>query len=135
VGASARPQGRLAVVRNGWPADPAQLDALAQAACAAGDALRDACLLAAPPRTQPFDQPLPTADWPARGVSLDGAFPPSPWLEALRTLAGELGMTLEQPAAHHGAFPSLPVPGDLGDVGGFVRTAFGFALERGLVAP
>jgi hypothetical protein len=85
------------------------LDALAQAACAAGEALREAVLPEADPR--PFESELPGVDWPPSGVSLSGRFPPSPWLEALHGCAAELSMTLEDPAAYHRAFPSLPVPG------------------------
>lgn len=58
-----------------------------------------------------FADPLPAVDWPPSGISLSGRFPASPWLEALHALAAELTMELEEPAAHHAAFPSLPVPG------------------------
>jgi hypothetical protein len=125
--------GTLAVVRNGWPADEADLDALARAACELAEALRTRCLAelratsaaaaggvppvgdrerAAAALAQPrFTDPLPEAGWPPSGISMSGAFPPSPWLEALHGAAAELSMTLEEPAAFHRVFPSLPVPG------------------------
>jgi hypothetical protein len=110
--------GTVSVIRNGWPDEPDQLDALAAAASAAGDAVRAACLAAYAEGTagagasrRRFADPLPAVDWPPSGISLSGRFPGSPWLEALHALAGELSMELEEPAAHHAAFPSIPVPG------------------------
>jgi hypothetical protein len=102
--------GTVMVRRNGYAKEPADLDALARAACIAGDAIRDAYAPELAP--QPFDARLPLVDWPPSGISMSGRFPPSPWLEALHGLAAELGLALEQPAAYHRAYAaSVPVPG------------------------
>jgi len=101
--------GTLMARHNGFAADPEALDALCEQLCAIAEALAAAALPEAEPR--PFSAALPVVDWPPSGISMSGRFPPSPWLEALHGLAGELGMTLEEPDAYHRAFPHVAVPG------------------------
>lgn len=102
--------GTVAVVRNGWPADARDLDALARAASELAETLRARCL-AEIAASGAGAAGAGAVDWPPSGISRSGAFPPSPWLEALHGAAAELSMTLEDPAAFHAANPSLPVPG------------------------
>lgn len=101
--------GTLALRRNGYVRDEAELDRMCEALTRAAEALAQAALPEAQPR--PFGEVLPVVDWPPSGVSRSDRFPPSPWLEALHGLAGELRMTLEDPDAYHRAFPRVPVPG------------------------
>lgn len=100
-------RGLLGVRRNGFVADPGQLDLLVAVALQIAAAL---VALATPTLApQPFVAPLPPpapATWPF-GIPV-----PQPHeLDALRRVAGELGMVPEDPIAFHRAHPACPVPG------------------------
>ena len=91
--------GTLIVRVNGYLRDEAELDGLAQVACALARELRAAGELAADRR--PFDRPLPAPEQPA----------PAPWCDPLDAYAWKHRLALEDPAAYHRAFPSVAVPG------------------------
>ncbi len=103
--------GVVALQRNGFARGDAELDALAQAACAIADGVCEACRPLH--RPQPFSAHLAPPP-PARlRPDPDDPFPrPLPDLaDAFARAASELAMTQEDPAAYHRAYPSLPVPG------------------------
>jgi hypothetical protein len=91
--------GTLVVRVNGYLRDDAELDALAQAACALARELCAAGALVADRR--PFDRPLPPPE----------QHPPAPWADPLDAYAWKHGLALEDPSAYHRAFPALAVPG------------------------
>ena len=101
--------GTLVLRVNGYLREEAELDGLAQIACAIAGELRAAGELLAERR--PFEAPLTAVDWPESGVSASGRFPPDPWLPALHSYAREHRLTLEEPTEYHRAFPSVAVPG------------------------
>jgi hypothetical protein len=102
--------GTLVLRRNGYAATGAELDELLAMARDAGDALAAACRPLH--RPQPFDQPLPAADWPRSEPGAGRPWPPSPLLESVHALARSRGLALEDPRAYAAAFPTNPVPGD-----------------------
>ena len=99
----------LVVRRNGWIADPAQLDGLCGFASSLARNARTACRARLP--RQPFAEALPPPAWqtgaaPARGFELEPH-----WQEWATATAGRFGLALEGAVAYHRAFPSVPVPG------------------------
>jgi len=99
----------LVVRRNGWIADPAQLDELCGFASSLARNARAACRARLP--RQPFEEALPAPAWqtgapPARGFALEPH-----WQEWATATAGRLGLALEGAVAYHRAFPSVPAPG------------------------
>ena len=102
-------RGTLIVRRNGFANDPAALDGLASDAGLAAEAVRGACLAEAQPR--PFGEALPEPQEMAESEAPALSTTPSFWMDRFHELATRLGLELEDPAAYHRAFPSLPVPG------------------------
>ena len=104
--------GTVALVRNGFVREPAELDALVEAAGrivagAAGD-LRPVGAAArrstsrCPPARWEDRESIPVTPFDMRT---------SPWWEAYRVAATDRDLALEDPEAYHRAFPANPVPG------------------------
>jgi hypothetical protein len=99
----------LVVRRNGYLAEPTELDELCGFAGALAGQVRTACRSRL--ARQPFDQPLPPPAWQT-GAALPRGFALEPhWQEWARAEAGRYGLALEGTVAYHRAFPSVPVPG------------------------
>lgn len=94
--------GVLTVTRNGFAVEDADLDALCRLTCALADAIAAAC--AAPP-IPPLSTTLPAAD-PANDPRLAGG-----WADDLIATAAARDFILEDPAAWHATFGTLPTPG------------------------
>ena len=103
--------GTVALVRNGFAREPAELDELVDAAGRIVTGLREICDPWAQP--QPFEEPLPAARWEDREAIPVTPFDmrTSPWWESYRGVAAEAGLVLEDPESYHRAFPANPVPG------------------------
>jgi hypothetical protein len=93
--------GTLLVRRNGF-LGPDGIDELARAASLIAARLREVCR--PPEGAQPFDRPLPGPAW-------DVSRPNDMWCRWALDTADRYGLELEDTAAYHRAFPSLPVPG------------------------
>lgn len=100
-------EGQLALTRNGFVMDEAQLDQLVTQAVAIAACLAEVCRPGAPP-TAPFGDPLGVVEPGGANTAL---IRPDDWDTFLDTAAGELGLVREFPYAYHAAFPRLPVPG------------------------
>lgn len=88
--------GALSLQRNGYAETEAELDALAEAACALAAAFVEAA--------QPYlSAPREAVPWFPK--------PPLGWGDAVERAAGERGMATEDPLAYHQAFPTNPAPG------------------------
>ena len=99
----------LVVRRNGYLADPAELDELCVLAGALARNVRAACRSRLPRRR--FDEPLPAPAWET-GAALPRGFALEPhWQEWARSAAGRYRLALEGTVAYHRAFPAVPVPG------------------------
>jgi hypothetical protein len=116
--------GALRLVVNGYRIEPAQLDALVQAAGAIAANLVELCApLHAP---GPFDvtlgPPAPESHPPGFS-SFETTFDRS-GNEVLHRRAAELGLVVEDPAALHRRFPRLAIPGtSLGVLGGHLPSS------------
>ena len=106
--------GQLAIGIDGYVHEPGVLDVLAEAVAAAAAGIEVA---AAPMhRPQPFDQPLPDANWPEKHtpeqvLRSPAPYPPEPYVPGMLAGAEKRGWTPEDSIAYHLAFPNLPVPG------------------------
>lgn len=99
----------LVVRRNGYVADPAQLDELCGFAGALARNAREACRARLQP--WPFEEPLPPPAWQT-GAEVPRGFALEPhWQEWATATAAKYGLALEGTVAYHRAFPSAPVPG------------------------
>ena len=103
--------GAIVAVRcNGFLREEAALDEIATEFSEVVAAVREACAPYFDPR--PFEQPLPEPPWVDREHPPSGELDlrSSPWWEAWRQTAAQVGMRLEDPKAYHRAYPSNPVP-------------------------
>ena len=99
----------LVVRRNGYIADPGQLDELCTIAGSLARNARDACR--ARLQRKPFEEPLEPPAW-QMGGELPRGFALKPhWQEWAASTAARYGLALEGAVAYHRAFPSAPVPG------------------------
>jgi hypothetical protein len=122
--------GALGLRVDGFRDDSDDLDRLAGIVSQLAEALARCAAQLHEPSPPEFAAPLVPFDattHPAGYRSFDGRFDSS-GLEALRTVASEFGLRLEDPVALHRRFPALPVPGrSLGVLAGTLpgTSAFG----------
>lgn len=101
--------GMVTVRRNGYLMEPAELDRFAETASRLADGLAAACLGG---RSQArFEDPLPPCPWETGRSDVVHQGLPKAWEEDFRGYAARHGLTLEDPAAWHERFASVPVPG------------------------
>ena len=99
----------LSLQRNGYARDDGSLDRLIEAGCGLARAVREAAGSLTAPRA--FGERLLRPAW------TDPAYRPwelnhlLEWWDVFRRVAAKFQMELEDPAAYHRAFPSIPVPG------------------------
>jgi hypothetical protein len=97
----------VALACNGYLRDEAALDRLADRACRIAQGVRDVARAWWSPR--PFDEPLPPVP-PYRQPESEIEIYSQQVRPQFEQLAGELGLTLEDPVEYHRAFPRVPIP-------------------------
>jgi len=106
--------GQVAVSRQGFVTDDAELDALMATADWLGQAVRSTGSAAAGDRS--LAEPLPAPEWLAAVRQAPGdahtLWPIGARLERIVAIAAERGMAVEDPRSFHEAYPAINVPGE-----------------------